>query len=102
ADARILLADAHATEQKLKGEADAEADRIRNQAQSKDVAFYTFLKKLEEYQRILGDNKTVLLLSSHREIFDLLFKPPDPGALPPASKTPPFPVTTKAEAKNGG
>jgi modulator of FtsH protease HflC len=102
ADARILLADAHATEQKLKGEANAEADRIRNQAQSKDPAFYTFLKKLEEYQRILGDNKTVLLLSSHREIFDLLFKPPDPGAIPPPSKAPPFPITTKAAAKNGG
>jgi membrane protease subunit HflC len=102
ADARIRLADAHATEQKLKGEANAEADRIRNQAQSKDAAFYTFLKKLEEYQRILGDNKTVLLLSSHREIFDLLFKPPDPGAVQPPTKSPAFPITSKAAAKNGG
>jgi membrane protease subunit HflC len=101
-ETRTLLADARAAEQRLKGQADAEADRIRNQAQSKDVAFYTFLKKLEEYQRILGDNKTVLLLSSHRDLFDLLFKPPNPenGAMPAkpvagsdASKTP---------AKTGG
>jgi hypothetical protein len=47
------------------------------------------LKKLEEYQRILGDNKSVLLLSSHRDLFDLLFKPPLPqgGAASPNSKS---------------
>ncbi len=84
-DARIILADARASEQRLKGEAEAEADHIRDQAHRKDVAFYTFLKKLEEYQRILGDNKTVLLLSSHRDLFDVLFKPPNPenGAATP-------------------
>ncbi|MFL5242106.1 MAG: protease modulator HflC [Gemmataceae bacterium] len=74
---------ANAEAERIKGEADAEAYRIRNQAQSKDPEFYAFLKKLEEYQRILGDNKTLLLLSSHREMFDLLFQPPRPsGAVP--------------------
>src|SRR5205807_4888349 len=73
---RTILAEAHAREQRLKGQAEADADRIRNAAQSKDPAFYAFLKQLSEYQRILGDNKTVLLLSSNREIFNLLFKPP--------------------------
>src|SRR5262249_7247929 len=48
---------------------------------SKDPEFYVFLKKLEKLQSILGDNKTVLLLSSHREIFDLLFQPPRPGGV---------------------
>lgn len=80
--AREISAEAGATEKRRKGEADAEADRIRNQAHSKDVDFYTFLKKLEEYQRILGDNKTVLLLSSHRELFDLLFQPPSATGSP--------------------
>ena len=28
-------------------------------------------------------NKTMLLLSAHRELFDLLFQPPKPGAAPP-------------------
>ncbi|MCI0464421.1 MAG: protease modulator HflC [Gemmataceae bacterium] len=91
-EARTILADARAQEQRLKGHADAEADRIRNQAHSKDVAFYAFLKKLEEYQRILGDNKTVLLLSAHRELFDVLFKPPSPGQ----TMTPTRPVATPA------
>jgi membrane protease subunit HflC len=88
AESRMILADAHAAEQRLKGQADADADRIRDQAQSKDPAFYTFLKKLAEYQRILADNQTVLLLSSHRELFDLLFKPPNPEAGPAMPRPP--------------
>jgi membrane protease subunit HflC len=88
AESRMILADARATEQRLKGQADADADRIRDQAQSKDPAFYTFLKKLAEYQRILADNQTVLLLSSHRELFDLLFKPPSPESAPAMPKPP--------------
>jgi membrane protease subunit HflC len=63
---------------RLRGQADAEADRIRNEAAAKDPQFYAFLRKLEEYQRILGDNKTMLLLSTHRELFDTLFQPPGP------------------------
>lgn len=93
--AQEIRAEASATEKRRKGEADAEADRIRNQAHSKDVDFYAFLKKLEEYQRILGDNKTVLLLSSHRELFDLLYKPPSPNG---GSKAPVAgPISPKAK-----
>ena len=60
----------------MRGKADAEADRIRNEAQRADPKFYAFLKKLEDYKRILGDSKTLLLLSTHRELFDLLYEPP--------------------------
>jgi membrane protease subunit HflC len=100
--ARNILSEAKATEQRLKGEAEAEADRIRNEAQSKDPSFYAFLKKLEEYQRILGDNKTVLLLSSHRELFDLLFKPPNPttpAAVMPNSIASPLPAQPPKNGK---
>jgi membrane protease subunit HflC len=76
---RNLLAEARYKEEKLKGDADTEAVRIRNQAHSQDPEFYTFLKKLEKLQNILTDNKTVLLLSSRRPIFDLLFQPPQPN-----------------------
>jgi membrane protease subunit HflC len=82
--ARELLADAQAQEQKIKGAAETDADRIRNDAHGKDVEFYAFLKKLEEYQRILGDNKTMLLLSSHGDLFDVLFKPPRPASASPS------------------
>jgi membrane protease subunit HflC len=81
-DSRNIRTEALATEQRLKGEADAEADRTRNLAHAKDPEFYAFLKRLEDYQRILGDNKTWLLLSTHRELFDLLFNPPKPASEP--------------------
>jgi len=92
---RKLLAAARFEEERLKGEADTEAIRIRNQAHSQDPEFYAFLKTLEKLQNILGDNKTVLLLSSRRPMFDLLFQPPRPGnggmsnsnASPPANGT---------------
>jgi membrane protease subunit HflC len=77
---REILAAAETEERTIKGHADVEADRLRHEAFSKDPEFYAFLKKLEEYQRILGDGKSMLLLSSHRELFDLLFEPPKPGA----------------------
>lgn len=75
-EASDIIAEARAEEKRLRGQAEADADRIRSRAFSKDPEFYVFLKKLEEYQHILGNNKTVLLLSSHREMFDLLFSPP--------------------------
>jgi modulator of FtsH protease HflC len=99
-EARTILAEAHATEQRLKGQAEADADRIRNEAHQKDAAFYAFLKKLTEYQRILGDNKTILLLSSHRDLFDLLFKPPNPEM--PTSRPAPAAVSSKQPMKDGG
>jgi len=78
---RDLLAQARYKEETLKGEADTAAARIRNEAHSQDPEFYAFLKKLEKLQTILGDNKTVLLLSSHRPLFDLLFQPPRPNGM---------------------
>jgi regulator of protease activity HflC (stomatin/prohibitin superfamily) len=75
-------AEAEATRQR--GLAEAEADHIRNDAQLRDPEFYTFLRNLEEYQRILGDNKTLLLLSTHREMFDALFSPPGAARKSPA------------------
>jgi membrane protease subunit HflC len=75
-----LRSRAEADAVRLRGQADAEADRIRNEAAAKDPQFYAFLRKLEEYQRVLGDNKTMLLLSTHRELFDTLFQPPAPKA----------------------
>jgi len=93
---RGLLAKARFTEEKLKGDADTEAIRLRNQAHSQDPEFYAFLKKLDKLQNILGDNKTILLLSSHRPIFDLLFQPPRPNGTMNA------PEKGKTDPKKGG
>ena len=91
-----MSTEAEAESIRLRGQADATADRIRSDAALKDPQFYAFLKKLEEYQRILGDNKSVLLLSTHRELFDALFNPPTPGG-PPRPPAGPAPMTKKGE-----
>lgn len=96
-EASDIRARARAAKRKLEGQADAEADRIRNEAHSKDPQFYAFLKKLEEYRRILGDSNTVLLLSSHRELFDLLFKPPSPDG----KTAPPEPAASDKKLQGG-
>jgi membrane protease subunit HflC len=101
-EASELKARADAEALRLRGEAEAEADRIRNEAQSKDPQFYAFLRKLEEYQRILGDNKSMLLLSTHRELFDVLFNPPAPGNAPPRTAGEPAKDRGNMAARRGG
>ncbi len=88
-EVKRIDAEAEAEARGIMSRADAEADRIRTEAFRKDPQFYVFLKKLEEYATILGNNRTTLLLSSHRELFDLLFSPPRakpaPGMTPPTT-----------------
>lgn len=83
--ARAILSRANARKVRLEGEADAEADRIRNVAQSKDPEFYEFLKKLEASKLIFGNDKTTLFLSTQHKLFEEMFKPPGkkPASPPP-------------------
>ena len=73
-----LGTEAEALRSVLRDRLDAEALRIRNQAQSQDPEFYAFLKQMEQMHSILGDAKTMLLLSTHRPMFERLFQPPRP------------------------
>lgn len=77
-----MKADADARALELRASAEAEADRLRNETQRLDPNFYAMLRKLEDYQRVLGDGKSTLLLSTHRELFDLLYAPPSVNAKP--------------------
>jgi membrane protease subunit HflC len=79
-EVREKLALARSAEETVKAEADIAAMKIRNQAYSQDPEFYAFLKKMEKLQSILGDQKTMLLLSTHRPVFESLFQPPRPQA----------------------
>ena len=72
------MAEAKAKRQRIEGEADAEADAIRNEAHSKDRDFYVFLQKLAAYKLMLAESRDVLLLSSKNELFDMLLNPPKP------------------------
>jgi membrane protease subunit HflC len=87
-EARDILTAARSTEQRLRRGAEIQADEIRNQAHAKDRDFYAFLQKLEAYQRLFGEARDVLLLSSKHEMFDLLLKPPRANGPPPSLATP--------------
>lgn len=86
-EVREKLAAAKAREERSKAEADIEANRIRNEAYSKDPEFYAFLKKMEELQNIVGGKNTMLLLSTHRPMFEGLFTPPRPKVDGPKEKS---------------
>jgi len=78
ADGQIkeMIAKAKAEETAIKAEADIEANKIRDNAYSQDREFYKFITNLEKLQSIVGDQNTMLLLSTHRPIFESLFTPP--------------------------
>jgi membrane protease subunit HflC len=57
----IILAKAYADSQRLKGEGDAEATAVTGRAFGRDPGFYGFLRRLESYERILGQGTTIVL-----------------------------------------
>lgn len=79
AEVRETLATARSAEEKIKAEADIEANRIRNEAYNQDREFYAFLLNMEKLQSIVGSKNTMLLLSTHRPMFEALFAPPRPN-----------------------
>jgi len=85
-DVREKLANARAEEEKIKAAADIEAQKIRNDAFSQDQKFYAFLLEMDKLQSILGNPKTILLLSTHRPMFKAMFDPPAMKAETPKEK----------------
>lgn len=55
----------------IKGKADAEATRIYGEAYSQDPEFFSLIKTLESYERIIGNN-TSLIISSDSELYRYL------------------------------
>lgn len=55
----------------IKGKADAEATKIYGEAYSQDPEFYAFIRTLESYDSIIGDNTSVVI-SSDSDIYKYL------------------------------
>lgn len=70
----ILLATAYETSQKLGGEGDAQATTIYAQAFGQDPEFYAFTRRLQAYEKILG-NGTTLVLPPDSELLRYLQSP---------------------------
>ena len=66
-----IMSEAYEKSQQIKGKADAEAAKIYAEAYSKDPKFYSFLKSLEAYKKVLN-KKAVLILSTDSELLKYL------------------------------
>lgn len=60
-EAQIVLAKSYEQAQKLMGEGDAQATSIYASAYEKDPEFYSFMRRLETYERSLGTGTTIVL-----------------------------------------
>ena len=60
-EAQIVLAKSYEQAQKLMGEGDAQATAIYASAYEKDPEFYSFMRRLETYERSLGAGTTIIL-----------------------------------------
>ena len=100
-----LLARAHSEAERIRGEGDANAIRILNEAHARDPEFASTLQNLEAYKQILND-RTTLILSASNRLLKLLVEgvppsvdtsagqppesDPEPSALQPANGTAKF------------
>ena len=66
-----ILADAHAKSKEILGTAEAEALKILGDAYTKDPEFYRFIRSLESYEAIIG-NQTTLFLDANSKLLKVL------------------------------
>ncbi|WP_373652098.1 protease modulator HflC [Schlesneria sp. DSM 10557] len=87
-----LIARANADAERIRGEGEALAIHILNEAHAKDPEFASLLQTLESYQQILND-KTTLILSGTNSFLKLLME----GLPPQASEPTKMPVHADAQ-----
>jgi membrane protease subunit HflC len=58
----VIIAEAEADAQRLRGEGDSTATRIYGEAASKDPGFYAFQRSLEAYRKSFADGQGVIVM----------------------------------------
>ena len=69
----IILAEAYAKSEKVKGEGDKAATKIYSDSYTRDPEFYEFMRKLDAYDKII-DEKSVIFLPLDSNLLDLIRK----------------------------
>jgi membrane protease subunit HflC len=82
---KVLLSEAYATAERLRGEGDAEAMRVYAAAFGQDPEFYQFVRTLESYAKFV-DEKATIVLPSNSELLRYLN---NAQAAPKPANTPP-------------
>ena len=75
-DSEKILSEAQRDAVAIRGEAEAEAARIYGEAIRQDPQFFEFLRTLEAYEEIIGED-TTLVLPADAELLDLLLEGPE-------------------------
>jgi membrane protease subunit HflC len=77
-DRTVLLADARATADNLRGEGEGEATRISSQAYSQDPNFYSAWRTLQAYRDSFESGNSRLVLTPDNDFLRYLATPPTP------------------------
>ena len=91
-DVTVLLADAQARGDTIRGEGEAERNRIFADAFNKDPDFFAFYRSMQAYEAGLGHKDTRMVLRPDSDFFRYFADPSgkmrEDGKTPPASATP--------------
>jgi membrane protease subunit HflC len=93
-DVTVLLADAQSTGEQVRGEGDAERNRIYADAFGRDPDFFSFYRSMQAYEAGLKSNDTRMLLKPDSEFFRYFV---DPSGKPRAAAPPPPPPVAPAK-----
>jgi membrane protease subunit HflC len=98
-DVTVLVAEANAKGEQVRGEGDATRNRIFAEAYSKDPDFFAFYRSMQAYESGLGHNDTRLVLKPDSEFFRYFVDPS--GRMPniPAPQAPAAPGSPSAAAR---
>ena len=73
----IILAEAFAKSEQIKGQGDKKATKIYSESYSKDPSFYEFLRKLDSYEKIIDENSIIFFVVFYiRGILQRIKNPP--------------------------
>jgi membrane protease subunit HflC len=70
----VILAQAYREAQKIKGEGDAKANAIYNEAFGRDPQFAQFYRSLDAYKNSFADKKDVMVVEPNNEFFEIYEK----------------------------
>jgi len=96
-DVTVLLAEANAKGEQVRGEGDATRNRIFAEAFNKDPEFFNFYRSLQAYEHGLGNGDTRMVLKPDSEFFRFFADPSGrmPGNPQPAAQTPAEPSAAR-------
>lgn len=77
-DRTVLLADARAQSDKLRGEGEALSTKIFADAYTQDPGFFKFYRTLQAYREVFSNGQSRMVLTPDTEFLRLLREPPQP------------------------